>query len=69
MGQQTTRLLWGSETPAGRGRAVCPQMAIDSNESKMTLKDLAGGQLVAYNPGGKNLVNSKHRRWKQQILN
>lgn len=54
MGQQVTRLLWGSEEPEGREKATWLQMAIDSSKSKMTVKDLAGGQ--------GNFVNSKHRK-------
>lgn len=47
MGQQVTRLLWGSEEPTGREKATWLQMATDSSKFKMTVKDLAGGQLFA----------------------
>ena len=52
-----------------RGKVVWLQMARDSCESKMAVKDLVDGQLVVYSLRGKSLVNSKHRTWKQQILN
>lgn len=58
-----------NEKKKRRGKVVWLQMARDSCESKMAVKDLVDGQLVVYSLKEKSLVNSKHRTWKQQILN
>lgn len=50
------RLLWAQRGLQEEERAVCLQMTTDSNKSNMTLKDLAGGQLVASTTGERILL-------------
>lgn len=52
MRQQATRLLWGSEKPTGREKAVGLPVAVDSSKFKMAVREHAGGQLAAHREVG-----------------